>query len=724
VGDGSNSGMSMSDESSQNFLNRLRIRKDLERFTAGALSRHSNVDDLVSRIAALRREDQDFIYEWSELVARSNPELSAHFVSLAPKAFGTMERDGVQDWLDEAMATFDNRGLGFAIEVLESVDAYAADYASRHMRCGFDEASVFLRHFIRGLGGRELRIASDADTFTDTEALYLPDAVNLYPIPEQNFALYKLTAAHLWAQTWYGTWRYQIVERLLRHYDVEETLPVFNRLESIRLEACLARDLPGLAREVSAYRHADTASVSLWDDWRAQAGELLEPGATAEDSLRLLSQFAGLPLPPLQPYHGEMFANKVREAMFARIEREKAAMQRAINDLANKEERPESGGGGDESQKQMVEIEPSDEAGGDGSDVNFQISIDGDVVDLPDHLKDLLGSIMQDFGEIPDDHLDPSELGQYNDDLLAQSGDAEGGSDPDLDSKGAFTYREWDCVRQRFRENFCTLREQDVPPADESFVTETLEKHRGILKSIKRTFEAVLGESRLQRRQSDGDDIDLDALIEAYADLMQGREMSEYLYTRYRNQERNIAVMFMVDMSGSTLGWVNDAERESLVLLCEALEMLGDRYAIYGFSGRTNKRCEVYRVKEFSESYTTEVRQRISGIRPKAYTRMGVAIRHLGQLLHKTQARTKLLITLSDGRPEDYGGYKGKYGIEDTRHALLEVKQGGIHAFCVTIDNEAQEYLPHMYGTANYAVIDEVQKLPYKVADIYRRLTT
>ena len=225
-------------------------------------------------------------------------------------------------------------------------------------------------------------------------------------------------------------------------------------------------------------------------------------------------------------------------------------------------------------------------------------------------------------------------------------------------------------------------------------------------------------------RSSDGDDIDLDALIEAFADYVNGREMSEYVYTRYRNQERNIAVMFMVDMSGSTLGWVNDAERESLVLLCEALEMLGDRYAIYGFSGRTNKRCEVYRVKEFGESYNQDVRQRISGIRPKAYTRMGVAIRHLGEMLHATHARTKLLITLSDGRPEDYGGYKGKYGIEDTRHALLELKQSGIHAFCITIDNEAQEYLPHMYGAANYAVIDEVQKLPYKVADIYRRLTT
>ncbi len=714
----------MTDEARQNFLNRIRIRKDLEKFTAGALARHSQVEDMVSRIAALAPPDQDFVYEWAELVARSNNELAAHFISRVPAAIGKMDRPGVQAWIDEAMATFDNRGLGFAIEVLEDVDTWASDYESRHMRCGFDEANVFLRHFVRGLGGRELRIASDADTFTDTEALYLPDAVNLFPMPEQNFTLYKLTAAHLWAQTWYGTWRYQVVERLIRHFDTEAVLPIFNRLECIRLDACLARDLPGLGRELDYFRLDAPIDVELWAQWRERAAALTKPGAEAEDTLALLDDFTDLALPPLQPYQGEMYANKVRQALFARIEREKAAFQRAMNELRGDDDAPETGTGGDQAQKQMVEIQMTEDESGEGAEASFQISIDGETVDLPEHLEDLMGSIMQDFGEIPDEHLDPVELGDYSDELLPQNG--EGGDDAELDAdaRGTFSYREWDCVRQRFREGFCTLRELAVPPGDESFVDETLDKHRGILKSIKKTFEAVLGESRLQRRQSDGDDIDLDALIEAYADLARGREMSEYVYTRYRNQERNIAVMFMVDMSGSTLGWVNDAERESLVLLCEALEMLGDRYAIYGFSGRTNKRCEVYRVKDFSDGYTSDVRQRISGIRPKAYTRMGVAIRHLGQLLHDTRARTKLLITLSDGRPEDYGGYKGKYGIEDTRHALLELKQGGIHAFCITIDNEAQEYLPHMYGTANYAVIDEVQKLPYKVADIYRRLTT
>ena len=104
---------------------------------------------------------------------------------------------------------------------------------------------------------------------------------------------------------------------------------------------------------------------------------------------------------------------------------------------------------------------------------------------------------------------------------------------------------------------------------------------------------------------------------------------------------------------------------------------------------------------------------------------MGVAIRHLTQLLNQIEARTKLLITLSDGKPDDYSdGYCGEYGIEDTRQALLEAKRGGIHSFCITIDREARDYLPHMYGAVNYIVLDEVTKLPLKIADIYRRLTT
>jgi len=269
------------------------------------------------------------------------------------------------------------------------------------------------------------------------------------------------------------------------------------------------------------------------------------------------------------------------------------------------------------------------------------------------------------------------------------------------------------------------LREVDIHPKHDSFVSDTLLKYRGLLGHLRQTFEMLRGENRLLRREKSGDDIDINALIEAIADNHTGMEMTDRLFTRLDKQERNVAVLFMVDMSGSTEGWINRAEREALVLLCESLEVLGDRYAIYGFSGTTRNRCELYTVKRFDEPYDDAVKGRISGISAKDYTRMGVVIRHLSKLLSEVEARTRLLITLSDGKPDDYDGYyRGEYGIEDTRQSLIEARRDGIHPFCITIDTEGGDYLPHMYGAVNYTIIDDVRQLPVKVSEIYRRLTT
>jgi len=136
------------------------------------------------------------------------------------------------------------------------------------------------------------------------------------------------------------------------------------------------------------------------------------------------------------------------------------------------------------------------------------------------------------------------------------------------------------------------------------------------------------------------------------------------------------------------------------------------------------KHCEIYRIKEINEPYNEEVKTRISSIQPKDYTRMGFALRHLSHILKETEAKTRILITISNCKPDDYDNYRGEYGIEDTRCALIGTRRDGIHSCCITIDKEARDYLPHMYGTAVYTVINEVQQLPLKISDIYRRLTT
>ncbi len=245
-----------------------------------------------------------------------------------------------------------------------------------------------------------------------------------------------------------------------------------------------------------------------------------------------------------------------------------------------------------------------------------------------------------------------------------------------------------------------------------------------MIKSIKRRFESLVGAPVVQRHQVDGDEIDVDALIEAHADRQAGRSFSEHVYRRRVDHGRDIAALFLVDMSGSTRGWVNQAEREALVLLCEAFSLLGDRYAIYGFSGRTHKRCDVFAIKAFGDRYDEQVKRRIAGIAPKGYTRLGAPIRCLSRRLAALPARHRLLVTITDGKPEDYRSYRGAYGIEDTRRALTEARRSGINAFCLTIDEAGGDYLPRMYGPANYVVLDDVMQLPYKLADVYRKLTS
>jgi nitric oxide reductase NorD protein len=533
---------------------------------------------------------------------------------------------------------------------------------------------------------------------------------------------------YLWAQTWYGTWREDIPAALAQFAEYDKALGRFHALETLRLEARVRRSLPGVYRQMTTLR----AECALPDHpaWRRAAEHLSSDGASVADSLALTAEVMEAPRPDAPVYQGVLNPMQVAKTREARIEADKKAFRLGLLRMQNEldkslaEAQGESESAGEESPDSEHTVKLREVVSEDTADgFAYEIELDGRPIPAPDNVKGTMASILQDLGHIPEDYLQAAGDGAYF------AGDAGERSVEDVwkgtyHEEGAFIYNEWDYERQNYRKNWAVLRELDVHPSHDHFVDKALHKYRGLAMELRRTFEALRGEDRLLKKQPNGDDVDIDALVEAVADTHHGEEMTERLFTKLHKLERNIAVMFMVDMSGSTKGWINDAEREALALLCESLETLGDRYAIYGFSGMTRKRCEVYRVKSFDDPYGEEVKARISGIRPKDYTRMGVTIRHLTQLLNEVEARTKLLITLSDGKPDDYDTYRGAYGIEDTRMALIEAKRSGIHPFCITIDTEARDYLPHMYGAVNYAVIDEVRKLPLKVSDIYRRLTS
>ena len=359
---------------------------------------------------------------------------------------------------------------------------------------------------------------------------------------------------------------------------------------------------------------------------------------------------------------------------------------------------------------------------GDAQKLEISVELDGRTMAPSPEVSALVDSILQDLGELPEEYLVAAGEGAYRTENAGEPTELVPGGEAPAEG---LLYDEWDFRRRHYRKDWCVLAERDVPPGDPRFVPATLIRYRAEVWHLRRSFEALRGEDRRLRGEPWGDEVDLDAAVRAVTEMRSGAELGERLFVRRERNLRDMAVMFVVDMSGSTKGWINDCEREALVLLAKALEVLGDRYAIYGFSGITRKRCEVYRVKRFDERYGGEVEQRIAGIQPLDYTRMGVALRHLTGILAAEEARTRLMITLSDGKPDDFSdGYRGEYGIEDTRQALLEAKRAGIHSFCITIDREARDYLPRMYGAAHYTVIEDVARLPSKVAEVYRRLTS
>ena len=425
----------------------------------------------------------------------------------------------------------------------------------------------------------------------------------------------------------------------------------------------------------------------------------------------------------LYPYQAIIKATLAEQGQKKRSEKEKMALQKALGELAQ-EHFPEK-------PPEQVKINLNiDEQTQDtlalNNDLMAEINLDGQMVNTPPHISNMLSSIRMDFGDIPPEHLVAAGISHYDADASGQSDEnAESVWSGTYHEQGAFIYKEWDFARRHYKKNWCVLRELDVHIAELGFYQQTLSKHKGLLSQLRRSFETLRQQQSPLKRQENGDEIDFNALVNHWSDWLSGAELDSRLFIEKRAQQRDIAVLFMVDVSGSTRGWINQAEREALILMAECLQVLGDRYAIYGFSGWSRKRCEIYKVKNFDEAYDEKVKGKICALDAHKYTRMGVAIRHLSDKLNRMDAKTKILITLSDGKPDDYDfEYRGQYGIEDTKMSLLEAKEQGIHPYCITIDSNGKDYLPQLYGNSNYTVIDTIAQLPVQISSIYRQLTT
>jgi nitric oxide reductase NorD protein len=679
------------------------------------------VDQLALELDRLARDEQDFILGWIRRIASTHITLAWQFGRRAPALLPHMELRLLEAWALHTCDVFDRTGLQNALRVMEQVDSFdVVQHKNDAAGALFEEISPVLGNFVCGLSGRRLRIEEGDAAWTDGERIVLPPLIAALPDRDDNFQLAKVMVALLWAQTRFGTLRIDPLAVTAHYPDPERALNHLYALEILRLSAQIKRELPGLHRAMQGLRSRLDAPLS--PAWQAFETRLAASDATVDDSLALLgSAYAEAGCPRFSD-QGCLRPDAIAAARTARLDKEKARLRIKLAELLAEQQATQSETRPASEPAPEFDVTPRDENGR----LDFEITLDDAPIAPPDGVRQLLTSIYLDFGEIPPDYLTPAGEGEYDASrVFDQPEDPDAVWQGTYHEKGAELYPEWDHGRQHYRKNWCVMREKTVPPVYDDFHRTTLGKYAGVVKHLRKKFEALRDENRLDKRQPQGDEIDLDALIEALADARDGSEMSDRLFQRMHRAERNIAVVFLVDMSGSTQGWINEAEREALILLCEALELLGDRYAIYGFSGTTRKRCELFRIKTFDDRYDDEVKARISGIRPQEYTRMGFALRHMSKLLNQVEAKTRVLITLSDGRPDDYFDvYRGVYGVEDTRMALLEAARTGIHPFCITLDRDARDYLPHMYGAARYVILDDVRQLPVKVTDIYRRITT
>lgn len=308
-----------------------------------------------------------------------------------------------------------------------------------------------------------------------------------------------------------------------------------------------------------------------------------------------------------------------------------------------------------------------------------------------------------------------------------------------------YVYDEWDYEIEDYRPHWCEVRETPLLGDGGAFFANTLATYADLVADIKQEFHKLRPRMHQQvKGLEDGEEIDLNAVVAAHVDRRSGVSPSLKVYRARQLLERDVAVLFLLDLSSSTAARlptlaateasasskpegprVIDLIKEAVALLAVALEEIGDAYAIYGFSSSGRHDVEVYPVKSFKESLSTETQGRIGALTPQGSTRMGAAVRHAARRLKSVSSRSRLLVVLSDGYPEDeeYGKpvIPPMYGLRDTLMALREAEHSSITSFFLTIDKGGHDYLREMCPSSRYMVIEDVHSLPSELPKIYQR---
>lgn len=664
---------------------------------------------------------------------------------------------------------------------------------------------------IRAVG--ETHLCLPLEEFPAENELALPLRVALLDTHEENFRLYRFLATQLAGRRELGTYEFEppctfrreddppgcALRRYLddpQHPDLLEDL--FLLAEGVRVHAGLCRAYAGVAAEghwvgrqvvARAAREPTPDRAGLLDvlfalaltQWRCSpppwlAGGVVHlvrqltlplnsPAATVQESMQVAHALATLlaevgPRALAERFEAEVLTPEgiARDALFDPYPDDAASPGTA----ARVPERFEGDPGIQSSMDVQLASSPDAEKGR-GSSQSMSIDALKRLIDSGVRLKitqesgeqvDGLGLYITDLvGKIPSEQID--ELRR-----LLGSGDGRSDRTPRrwlgcAEAKPTFYYDEWDYQIGDYRSRWCRLEEITLEPDSGEFYNQTLVDYAWLIPEVRRQFQRMRPEMyRSVRGLEDGEDFDLNAVINALVEGRAGRPPSPKLYMARKREERDVATLFLLDMSASTdepLGpplrerdgegrsrgvrpgraaaparRIIDLTKAALVVMAAALEEIGDAYSIYGFSGHGREHVEFYRVKSFAESLNSTVKGRMGSIAPKRSTRMGAALRHAIEKMASASSRSKHLFLLSDGFPQDhdYGQDRRSniYGIRDTAMALREAESAGITPFCITVDRAGHDYLRQMCDESRYLVIENVEALPHELPKIYQRI--
>jgi hypothetical protein len=755
-----NAGLVAFVRSSPAFFQTIAAQKD--RQSAVALAR---------RVIALTRE-----------VARVDSEAALACLRSSAKALHTVSIEQFESWARADLIAGDTRARRsyYALETRGSNEALREGGTG----VSLESVQLLLRLYVEGLTGRTVEIAPLAavpveSRIGDGRTIHLPSVVTEFGDEELDFRLYKVLAAHAAGQIEFGTYDRDTVDlraaytALAEFYDpanqdardafavdlndvgkrkeieepeahakaqsrkaetVRETpdyrhilnlfpIPalarrIFGTLENGRIDRRLRQTYRGLARDLDLIReHLRNRRPRIVDLPAALVPfELLFQitllGGALDDAREFYRQVvseletivAEYVSGPAMTVADTLMATSRVYSLFQSISMEDSEQQVEVPDELDQEDASKT------AEQMLAERDATRQPQRRDARELFNAwntEADGEFDELE-------GSEAWSEGEMPEQDLEAGEV--------------------------AFNYDEWDRELSDHRVGWCRVVEKKVKRGERAFVDDTRERYKGVVSSIRHQFQLMKPEDLARvTNEIDGDDYDLNAVVDYFIDRRADGHQSDRLYTRRLRRRRDVAVSFLLDQSSSTARTIGrhplqpythpgrriiEIEKEGLVLMSEALEAVGDRYSINGFTSEGRRNVKFYVLKDFGEHYSDEVMRRIGGITYQNNTRLGAAIRHAAAKLAKQEARTRLLIVLSDGRPYDHDYGDARYAREDTREALRQAKTLGITPFCITIDRESESELRDLYGDVGYTIIDDVLSLPERLPGIYRRLTT